>query len=140
MKLTKTTFYVLSCTWGILHTALGAAVSLALVLGGHKPKKWGFCRYFELDGMKGGCSFGPFFITGPSPSDHVRNHEHGHALQNCLWGPLFPFVIAAPSFLRCHYRRWRKKRRPELRQKPYDSIWFEGQATRWGTGLVSAKQ
>ncbi len=132
MKLSKTAFYVLSFTWGIVHTSLGMLAAFILILLGHKPKKYGGCLHFELPRMTGGVSLGPMFITYPSPSRHICDHEHGHAIQNCLWGPLFPFVIAMPSFLRCQWRRMRQKRCPELRQKPYDSIWFEGQATRWG--------
>ncbi len=81
---------------------------------------------------------GPFFITSPRPSERICDHEHGHAIQNCIWGPLFPFVIGAPSFLRCQYRRIRKRLNPKLRQKPYDSIWFEGQATELGRKLRAA--
>lgn len=45
-----------------------------------------------------------------------------------IWGPLFPFVIALPSAIRYHYQNWRSKK--GLENKPYDAIWFEGQATK----------
>ncbi len=132
MRMSKPVFYLLSCTWGIVHTLLGALVALVLVLMGHRPKKWGYCRYFELPRMRGGVSLGIFFVTHPRPSEHIRDHEHGHAIQNCLWGPIFPFLIAIPSFVRCQWRNVRRKLGIKRPQRPYDAIWFEGQASEWG--------
>ena len=66
----------------------------------------------------------------------TRPHEFGHSLQNCLWGPLFPFVIAIPSATRYWYRDISAKKG----NKPttdYDAVWFEGQATEWGNKYIS---
>lgn len=126
-------FYILSLSWGLPTTLPGLLAAAVMRLCGHKSKKWGWCRYFEFGRGWGGLSLGLYFFTNRDPSDHIRNHEHGHALQNCLWGPLMPFFISAPSFLRYHYRRLRKRKSPTTKLKPYDAIWFEGQATRWGT-------
>ena len=74
---------------------------------------------------------GLFFLTDTSDSYHVKCHEYGHSLQNCLWGPIGIFVITIPSAIRYwvfHFREKFGKKNPS-----YDSIWFEGQATKWGT-------
>ncbi len=136
----KALFYVLSLTWGLPTTLPGLFFASILRLIGHKSKKWGWCRYFEFGKGWGGFSMGLYFFTNRDPSAHIRNHEHGHALQNCLWGPLMPIFISAPSFLRYHYRRLKIKLSPTVKLKPYDSIWFEGQATRFGTELTERLQ
>ena len=48
----------------------------------------------------GGLELGCFFICSEGPTEHLLAHEAGHGLQNCLWGPLFPFVIMIPSAIR----------------------------------------
>ena len=59
----------------------------------------------------------------------------GHGIQNLYWGPLMIFVIVIPSVTRFWYREWYWKYRYPKTGKalpPYDSIWFEGQATKLG--------
>ena len=91
--------------------------------------------YFKVGKSWGGLELGGLFITDSTPSLHTLCHEHGHGFQNCLWGILYPFVIGIPSAIRYWYReylvRCRNKKYSDL--PPYDSIWFEGQASRWGT-------
>ena len=126
----KFLFYVLNLTWGLPMTFIGALVALILLIAGHKPKRHGGCIYFAVGKSWGGLELGLFFLTDKHEALHTRNHEFGHALQNCLWGPLMPFVISIPSAVRYWWRRWRAahgKTNP-----PYDSIWFEGQASRLG--------
>ena len=125
-------FYFLSLTWGLPLTLAGLFAALFLRLRGYRSKPWGYCRYFEVGKGWGGIELGIFYIVNESPSEHILDHEHGHGLQNCLWGPLFPFAIGIPSFLRYHYRNLLRKRDPKRRLPPYDAIWFEGQASRWG--------
>ena len=81
-------------------------------------------------------SLGIFFFKDTSLGVHIKNHEHGHAVQNCLFGPLMPFVVAVPSFTRYWYREYLKRVRHRMPETPYDSVWFEGQATRLGTELI----
>ena len=62
-------------------------------------------------------------------------HEYGHSIQMMWWGPLWLFVVAIPSGIRFWYREWYwKYRYPKTHKplKPYDSAWYEGQATRLG--------
>lgn len=128
----KTKFYILSFTWGIPMTLIGCIVALILRAMGYKPKRYGYCWHFEVGERWGGVNLGIVFITSKNPSTHTKNHEHGHALQNCYWGFLFPFVIAIPSLV----RYWYFILTPNKKHPPYDSIWFEGQATEWGDKLM----
>lgn len=133
-------FYVLSFTWGLPTTLAGCAAALVLRLRGLKPQKWGYCRYFSYGkGNWGGMSLGIFFMMDQSASVHIKNHEHGHAIQNCFFGPLMPFLVSAPSFVRYWYREYRKRVRHVPPKTAYDAIWFEGQATRLGTALMEKR-
>ena len=59
-------------------------------------------------------------------------HESGHGIQNLLFGPLMPFVVSIPSAIRYWYREYLMKvKKIKCWNLPdYDSIWFEGTATK----------
>ena len=135
-QMKKSVFYLLSLTWGLPLTLAGSVVALALLLTGHKPKRWGYCWYFEIGRNWGGFEMGCFFVKDRTPSRHIMNHEHGHGIQNCYLGPFMPFVVCLPSSLRYWFRALRSRLFPQHKLKPYDSVWFEGQATRLGTQLM----
>lgn len=134
----KFLFYLLSFTWGLPLTLVGCVVAIVLLITGHKPKKWGYCYYFEIGKNWGGLELGPFFLVNKDASNHIKNHEHGHAHQNCIWGILFPFVIAIPSATRYWYREWlvRSGRKKYSELPHYDSVWYEGEATEIGTTFM----
>lgn len=136
----KTLFYILSWTWGFFMTFIGAVVFAVLMLFGKKPKKHGLCYYIEIGENWGGLELGMFFLTEKDTSDHVKNHEHGHAIQNCYWGPLMPFVICIPSAIRYWYRELKYNRKGLTPPTEYDDIWFEGQASRWGEIVVKKEK
>ena len=131
-------FYILSFTWGLPITLAGSLAVLFLILTGNKPKgKYGYCVRFEVGDTWGGLNLGPFIITCKNFDDSLLNHEHGHAIQNCWFGLLMPFIITIPSAIRYWYREvkfYKKGLRPIT---AYDSIWFEGQATRVGTKFMN---
>ncbi len=128
----KIKFYVLSFTWGLPMTLIGCIVAGVLMLAGHRPKRWGYCWYFEVVEGWGGLEMGVFFLTCKNPTERTKNHELGHAIQNCYWGFLMPFVISIPSAI----RYWYRVLTPNKVHPAYDSIWFEGQATKLGTELM----
>ncbi len=127
-------FWFVSLTWGLPMTLLGALIALALLMTGHKPKRFHYNIYFEVGEGWGGMEYGGFFFVNKNPSLHTRQHEAGHGLQNLMLGVFMPFVICIPSAVRYWYREYLvrsgKKRYFEL--PAYDSIWFEGWATRLG--------
>lgn len=96
----KFLFYLLSFTWGILMTAIGLIVALALIVTGHQPKKWGYCYYFEVGKGWGGLELGSFFLVSKNALNYTKSHELGHGMQNCWLGPLMPFVVSIPSAVR----------------------------------------
>ena len=185
MKINKPLYYILNCTWGCIMTLIGAVVAIALLCVGKKPQKHAGCTYFNVGKSWGGVELGCFFLTDSNDSKHTKNHEFGHSLQNCLWGPLFPFVVCIPSAIRYWLREFKTQKgkkmysailtacialigvvfvlipltifdiigcllicyaiiiavwlfKTEIPQYAsgkyidYDSIWFEGQASKWG--------
>lgn len=127
----KTLFYILSFTWGLPLTLVGLIVALVLTTLGYKPKRHGYCFYFEVGENWGGLELGIVFLTNKNPSNYIKNHEHGHAIQNCLYGFFMPFIVNIPSAIRYWYREIRM-RKGLNNESSYDSVWFEGQATDWG--------
>lgn len=131
-------FYLLSLTWGLPLTICGYAVALFLMARGHRPRRFGACWYFIIGKTYwGGLNLGPIILTDKMDSEPLKCHEHGHGIQNCIMGPLIlPFVLL--SALRYHVRDWKAARGEVL--KPYDSWWFEGQATKLGTRYIRGKE
>ena len=136
--LTARQFYSASWTWGIIMSLIGAIVIGAIKLYGlfthqaFKLKKCGYCYYLNIGKNWGGVELGMFFLCDNSNSESTMWHEHGHAIQNCFWGPLFPFVIAIPSAIRYKYRELKYLKKGITPPTKYDDIWFEGDATRTG--------
>ena len=126
-------FYILSFTWGFIMSFIGLIV-MAIPFGEYH-KFHG--RLYKMVGYGwGGVNLGCFFLCSKDclNDDELMGHECGHGLQNIIWGPLFPFVIAIPSAIRYWYFEWCWKHNKQT--KDYDAIWFEGQATRWGQKYI----
>lgn len=128
--MTKSIFYLLSWTWGLPMTLIGAVVTLVLMMCGKKPKKWGYGYYTEVGKGWGGLNLGMFILVNEKATGHTKNHEYGHAIQNCYFGFLMPFIVTIPSAIRYWYRMGRKC------TTKYDDIWFEGQATKLGNEFM----
>lgn len=131
-------FYIISFTWGGVMTGIGLLVLLVTLPFG----KFGIYHgriYKRIGKNWGGVELGCFFLCDKTAGEHTIEHECGHGLQNCLWGPLMPFVICIPSAIRYWYREfiWRFNREKFNKLPEYDAIWFEGQATKWGKKYVS---
>lgn len=135
----KFLFYFLSFTWGLPLTLIGCLVALVLLMMGYRPQKWGYCYYFEVGDNWGGLEFGVIFLVNKNASKHIRNHELGHGIQNCYFGPSMPFVICIPSAIRYWYREYivRSGQKKYYELPDYDNIWFESSATKLGTEFIN---
>lgn len=107
MKINKPLYYILNCTWGCIMTLIGSIVALALLCVGKKPQRHAGSIYFNVGKSWGGVELGCFFLTDSNNSTHTKNHEFGHSLQNCLWGPLFPAIVCIPSAIRYWLREFK---------------------------------
>ena len=141
----KWMYYAIQWTWGIIMNLIGVLV-LAVVMMANGIywlfKRRCCCSVYKYRNAIcivvpwnfGGFEMGMFFVRGKY-NDSVCAHEYGHGIQNLWWGPLFPFVIMIPSAARYWWRIfYRKFIYPKNRKAlpAYDSIWFEGQATKLG--------
>lgn len=131
-KLKKFIYYFLSLTWGSLMTTVGCFVAVALLITGHKPKKHAGCFYFEVGESWGGFELGLFFVCSRTSGKSTKDHEFGHNIQNCILGPLMPFIVSIPSAIRYWYREFKYYKKGLEPITVYDAIWFEGQASKWG--------
>ena len=101
MKILKTIgFWLIQCTWGFIMTFIGAITALALILAGKKPQHMGPIIYIETGHNWGGINLGGFFFCDAEVKLDTKFHEVGHAVQNMIFGPLFPFLIGFPSLIR----------------------------------------
>lgn len=130
-------YFILASTWGIIMTAIGALVSGALYMVKvftkdaikitFKPYRWIYSISVGPD-YWGGMELGLCFLRDHKSGGTVDAHEFGHTFQNCLFGPLFPFIVAIPSASRYWVRELNKNKE----HAPYDSAWFEDAATQCG--------
>ena len=124
-------YYAVQWTWGILPNILGLIIFIVA-----KCKRWPIDKYrnairIHYPKSFGGLSLGMFFIIGKNNISSSA-HEYGHGLQNLNWGILYPFVISLPSAARWWYRKLKYWNKGLDAPTPYDSIWFEKQATQYG--------
>ena len=134
----RTLFYIISFTWGGIMTTIGLVVLLVTLPFGKFGVYHG--RIYKRIGKNwGGVELGCFFLCDETADEYILAHESGHGLQNCLWGPLMPFVICIPSAIRYWYREfiWHCNKEKFNKLPEYDAIWFEGQATKWGKKYVT---
>ena len=142
----KWLYYITQWTWGLPLNIFGAIVFVISFLINciykmfNKGKDLVFFNKYKLaveiviPWNFGGLELGMFFLRGRA-NESIRAHEYGHSIQNMWWGPLFIFVIGIPSACRYWWREFYMKFvYPKTRKRlpPYDSIWFEGQATKLG--------
>lgn len=146
-------FWLSSLTWGIIMTSIGLVITLILNLLQFCAKIAGYdlkikthlngCTFItEVGGNWGGVELGAFALCGNYSEtslnwfEHTRRHEFGHSIQHLYLGPLFIFIVAIPSACRYWYQRIMSKKGKKFSDDWYDSIWFEGGATRTGTKFV----
>ena len=126
-------FWFLSWTWGFIMTFIGSLTFLVFKAFGYKPYKNQYGWVIEWGKSWGGLDIGPFTIVNKNPSQHILDHEFGHGLQNCYFGPFMPLISIA-SAIRYWYREYliRIKKMQYSEIADYDDIWFEGTATYLG--------
>lgn len=134
-------YYLLNFTWGAIMSVIGlVATVFALIFLKCKAHRNGCTYTVEIGGDWGGLELGCFsFVGGYYNSDfeyfeHTRKHEFGHSLQNMILGPIAIFISFIPSIIRYWVFKYRDKK--HIKNPPYDAIWFEGTATKYGTIVV----
>ena len=138
-ELSDREFFLRSFTWGLPVNIGGAIVAAGLLLTGHRPERFGNCINFTVGKNWGGGSMGVFMLTCRNATTRVKEHEHGHSIQNCFYGPLMP-LINLQSSTRYLVRKGIEIIAPNRKLPPYDSAWFEGEATRLGSAYMNKRK
>lgn len=134
----KTAFWVVSIVWGGIITFCGIVVALILICLGYQKQYFGMFVYFEVGKNWGGINLGPIFIVNKNPSLHILKHEAGHGIQNARYGFFMLPLVAIPSVSRVVWRKLISKW-SYIKLPPYESIWFEKQATEWGYKITRTR-
>lgn len=133
-------FYLRSFTLGILPNMGGAVRALGMLAAGHRPKRYGNCIHFEAGKGWGGRSAGIFLFTEEGAPQSLLDHEHGHSLQNCFYGPLMPLAVNLPSTARYYGRKLLAHYAPHKLKGDYYDAWFEAEASRLGTEFMNRQR
>ena len=130
-KLSKLWYYIISFTWGVSLSLIGAICGLALYVIGFRPEKNIYGWVFRIGENWGGVNLGVVSIVSKRAGQHTLLHEFGHSIQLCIFGPfIYPFVVI-PSVTRYWFRRYQESK--GITDLPdYDYAWFEGMATMFG--------
>lgn len=135
----KIVYWIISLTWGLLMSFIGLfACAIALLFYQGRFYKNGCSYIVVVGGNWGGISLGCFSLCGnydltnPAYFEFTRQHEFGHSIQNLIFGPLFPFVVAIPSACRYWYKRIMESKGKKFPATWYYDVWFESTATTWG--------
>ena len=134
-------YWLLNCTWGSLTTLCGCIISLVMLCMKKKPQRWNSAWYFKVGKHWGGLEMGTMSLREETDCISINNHELGHTFQNAVLGPFYIFIVAIPSAVRYWQRRIAARIHEDdasYHQKPYDAIWFEGNATY--VGGIAAKE
>lgn len=118
-------------TRGWALSAIGCVVYAVLKICGCKPKDFYGVPYFEIGEGWGGMELGWFFICSKGSGELLKMHEVGHGIQNATIGGLTMMFFSICSAL----RYW--KREIFGYSTPYDSWWFEGNATALGMEFIN---
>lgn len=129
--------WIILLTWGAIMTTIGLVAALVLILLGHKPTFYRGVPLFKVGYRWGGITLGCTIIVCKDDDEGLRSHEFGHVIQNMMFGPLFPFIVAIPSLIRSQYRTYviDKNIKKCYELPDYDAIWFEGGATQLGNKI-----
>lgn len=81
------TFFRRSWTWGVIMTVIGKMVHTVLGWFGYKAERNMYGYVIYIGKGWGGAGMGPYCIACRDISISTLNHEFGHAIQNCYFGP-----------------------------------------------------
>lgn len=128
----RTLFYILSFTWGIILSIFGLVASLTLRALGHHwhPNQYGYVIFLGKNSW-GGFTLGPFSFVCPDATPELLTHEAGHSYQNIILGP-FMILLTLVSIV--HY--WISCFVPSVNEHYYD-FWIEANATKLGKAMCS---
>ena len=124
-------YWIAELSWGLLMNIIGLITALFMLIIGKTPYRVGHTFMFYFSKGWGGLTLGAVIIVSHDCSFSTISHEYGHTIQNLIFGP-FELFIGIASATRYWYRELKYYRKHKQPSTTYDSIWFEGQATKLG--------
>ena len=98
-------------TWGMPQTLIGAALYAVHKNDEHFNYRGSTATAWDRDT---GLSLGKFIFvprhTGETTERFLLEHEYGHTLQSLILGPLYLFLVGAPSLLWNRLPHFKRKR------------------------------
>lgn len=82
--------------WQLPQNLIGLII--LLFIKGEFKHKFQDINYYFHDSFPGGISLGNYLILGTNRTQSIK-HEHGHAIQSRMLGPLYLIVIGLPSII-----------------------------------------
>ena len=119
----------------LLRRIVIAVILFLFICTGRRPIKYGWDWYVEIEGIDWGLNLGLFILVPKGCGNALRNHEHGHGIQNIYFGIFTIAIVALPSAIRFWYVVIKQKK-DKMFVYDYDAIWFEGSATESGNALL----
>jgi hypothetical protein len=120
---------------GLALSLIGDVAYRVLASMNYQPKYfYDIFSYFEIGQGWGGISLGWLFVCCEDAPESLKCHEVGHTIQNANLGGWKMIALCLASVARYWYRKIFGAK------TPYDSWWFEGQATELGTKYVEIRK
>lgn len=131
-KPSRTLFYILSFTWGILCSTLGLIAALFLRALGYYwyPNQYGYVIFLHTHNC-GGFTLGPFSFVEANASPKLLDHEAGHSYQNIIYGPFMALltIVSIAHYFVAYFI-------PAV-DAHYYNFWLEADASKWGKNMAN---
>jgi len=116
---------LLSVTWCVLQTLIGAVLFLVFLPGGRVTTYRGMLIVYHRYRISFSLGVFSFISNKADNARFVRSHMFGHFLQSCIFGPIYLFAVVLPQLI---LRIPSVKRRRLERGKTPDDAIFERKA------------
>lgn len=119
--------FLLSVTWCVLQTLVGALLFLFFLPGGRAARYRGVVTLYHRSSLTFSLGVFAFISNKGEGAGEARSHLYGHFVQSCIAGPFYLFFVTLPQlFVRIPSVR---RRRLERGKTP-DDTYFERGARR----------
>ena len=133
-KIKKAGYTALQWTWGLPQTAAGAVLYLKHRNDEHFSYRGATATVWNSDR---GVSLGKFIFVPAKSSEFLIDHEYGHTIQSLILGPMYLFLVGAPSMAWNRLPYFANKRKKTGRS--YYSALFERTANQLGAKVTGGK-
>ena len=124
--------FLLSVSWCVLQTLIGALLFLVFLPGGRVARYRGMVTLYHRFSLTFSLGVFAFISNKGEGAGEARGHLFGHFVQSCIAGPFYLFFVTLPQLL---VRIPALRRRRLERGKTPDDVYFERSARRLAASL-----